>query len=365
MPETIDKVRIGIVGTSWWTDYMFAPALRSHPQAELAAICGRNQARAGEMADKFAIPMVYADYREMFADAKLDAVVVATPDDTHHPITMAALSAGLHVLVEKPMASTARQAREMYEKAVAAKVRHMVSFTYRWMPYFRYARDLIEQGAIGRCYHCDFHYLGGYALGENYMWRFDQDRANGVLGDLGSHTIDLARWLVGDIARVSAGLGVFVKRLGQAGGPINPANDSARLLVEFANGAQGLIQTSAVAHEADRGQYQHVRLFGEAGSLEIDASYGGPEPWVTIQAARASDEAIQTLTVPDSYWGDVSRFDPFEVFTKQPAGARQFVDAILDGRQVSPSFYDGYKAQQVIDAALESNLTGQAVAIAD
>jgi predicted dehydrogenase len=119
---------------------------------------------------------------------------------------------------------------------------------------------------------------------------------------------------------------------------------------------------SAVAHVADRSQQQHIRLFGEAGSLDIYVSYGGAEPWVTIQAARSSEEAFQTLAVPDSYWGDVSRTDPFEVFTKHPAGARLFVDAILEGSPVSPSFYDGYKAQQVIDAAIESDRTGRAVA---
>jgi predicted dehydrogenase len=359
-----DKVRVGIAGTSWWADYMFAPSIRSHPQAELAAVCGRNRGNANEIAAKFNIPQVYTDYREMFGQGNLDAVVVATPDDTHYTITMQALKAGLHVLCEKPMASTAQQAREMYETAEAAKVRHMLFFTYRWMPYFRYARDLVEQGAIGRCYHCEFHYLGGYARGENYMWRFDQDRANGVLGDLGSHTIDLARWLVGDIDRVSAGLSVSVRRLGKDGGPINPANDSARLLVEFANGAYGVIQASAVAHTANRDQQQHIRLFGEAGTLDINVNYGGPEPWATIQAARSSEATLQTLAVPESYWGDVSRTDPFEVFTKQSAGARQFLDAILEDRPISPSFYDGYKAQQVIDAALESDRTGQAVAIA-
>jgi predicted dehydrogenase len=358
-------VRTGIVGTSWWTDYMFAPKLQSHPQAELAAICGPGRSRAEEMAAKYAIPQVFTDYREMIAQGGLDAVIVVTPDDTHYEITMHALGAGLHVLCEKPLAMTAQQAREMYEKADAARVKHMVLFTYRWMPFFRYARDIVEQGAIGRCYHCEFHYLGGYARGENYMWRYDQDRANGVLGDLGSHFIDMARWLVGDITQVSASLGVSIKRLGPDGGPISPANDSARLLVEFANGAHGLIQASAVAHVADRGQQQHIRLFGEAGTLEINYNYGGAEAGAIIQAARASDEAFQTLTVPDAYWGDVSRSDPWEVFDKHSAGSRLFVDAILEDRPVTPNFYDGYKAQQVIEAALESNRTGQAITITD
>src|SRR6185295_11043661 len=116
------SVRIGIVGTSWWTDMMFGPALRGHPQAEMVAICGRDQSRAEEMATKYSIPQVYSDYREMIAHGDLNAVIVATPDDLHYEITLHALGAGLHVLCEKPLALTAQQAWEMYEKAEAAKV---------------------------------------------------------------------------------------------------------------------------------------------------------------------------------------------------------------------------------------------------
>ncbi|MEP7356207.1 MAG: Gfo/Idh/MocA family oxidoreductase [Anaerolineales bacterium] len=357
------SVRIGIVGTSWWTDMMFAPALQSHPQAELAAICGRNQGRAAEMAAKYSIPQVYDDYREMMAHGGLDAVIVATPDDLHHEITLHALGAGLHVLCEKPLALTAQQAWEMYEKAEAAKVKHMVLFTWRWMPFFQYARDLVDQGFIGRCFHCEFHFLGGDARSPEYQWHFDQDRALGTLGNLGSHVIDLARWMLGDIVKVNAELGVSVVRRGAEGGPIDPANDSAQLLVEFASGAHGLIQASAVAHVADRVFQQHIRLYGEAGSLEITFYPFGTEAGATIRAARSSETTFQTLVVPDSYWVDASRADLFGIFTTQAVGSRLFVEAILENRPVTPSFYDGYKAQQVVDAALESHRSGRAVTI--
>lgn len=175
--------------------------------------------------------------------------------------------------------------------------------------------------------------------------------------------IDFARWMVGDIAKVKAELGVFVDRLGAGGGPINPANDSALLLVEFANGAHGLIQASAVAHVADRGAQQQIRLYGEAGTLEITFYPFGPDAGGTIRAARSSEESFQTLAVPDSYWGDASRSDLLGVFTRQSVGSRLFVDAILENRPVTPSFYDGYKAQQVIEAALESHRSGRAVTI--
>ena len=133
------SVRIGIVGTSWWIDAMVGPALQSHPQAEMAAICGRNRSRAEEKAAKYSIPQVYTDFREMLAQGRLDAVFVAAPDDLHSEITLAALDAGLHVLCENPLAVTAQQALEMYAKAEAARVKHMVLYTYRWMPFFQYA----------------------------------------------------------------------------------------------------------------------------------------------------------------------------------------------------------------------------------
>ncbi len=95
-----DKVRVGMVGTSWYSDISHLNLLKSHPGAVTAAICGRNRVRAEEMALKYAIPTVYTDYRDMIQHGHLDAVVIATPDDMHYPMVMAALDAGLHVLVK-------------------------------------------------------------------------------------------------------------------------------------------------------------------------------------------------------------------------------------------------------------------------
>jgi predicted dehydrogenase len=253
----------------------------------------------------------------------------------------------------------------MYEAGEKSERKHMVLFTFRWMPFFRYVHDLVDQGAIGRCYHCEFRFLMGYGRKKEYQWRLDQKRANGALGDLGVHMIDMARWLVGDIARVSAQVGVFVDRPGADGGGINPANDSALLLTEFANGAHGMIQASLIAHVADRFVQQQVKLYGEDGSLEIDIQYGGAEAGVVLHAVRDQEEQFRRLEVPESYWGNTNRSEPFETFTSQPVGCRAFIDAILDNRPVTPTFYDGYKAQQVITAALEASQSGAWVSIQD
>ncbi len=345
-----ERVRVGVIGTGLIADWCHLPAIKSHPRAELAAICGRNTTRADEMAKKYGIPLIFNDFREMIDKGDLDAVVVATPDDLHYPMTMNALDAGLHVLCEKPVALNAQQAKEMYEKADAVGVKHMVFFTYRWRPYYRYVRQRIDQGYLGRCNDCSIRYLGGYGRNSRCMWRFDRQRSNGALGDLGSHMIDLARWLVGDVASVSAHLGIYADRPGPDGQAYDPTNDAASLVVRFANGAQGTIQVSAVAQMGEHGQEQNVVLHGEESTLEMTSLPGGE-----IRGLRRGDKEFYSLPVPDEVWGDADRSKFFDVFCKQSIGDRLFIDAILDDLPISPSFYDGLKAQEVMSAAIESH----------
>jgi predicted dehydrogenase len=306
---------------------------------------------------------VFTDYGELIQKGNLDAIVVASPDDLHYPMTMDALEAGLHVLCEKPMALNAQHAREMYEKAEGAGVKHMVLFTHRWKPHFRYLRRLVDQGFIGRCFHAQFRFLGGYGRQPEYMWRFDGRRANGILGDLGAHLIDFARLYVGEIAKVHAHLATFVERPGAEGQEPVPANDSALLTLQFDNGAQGTVQASAVAHQGDRDVELSVVLHGDAGTLESAWIYSGTEASATVRGARHDEEQFRLLAVPDQMRQNVDEADFVGPFVKQSAGPRLFVDAILDDRPVSPNFYDGLKVQEVIDAALESHQSGTWVSL--
>ena len=365
MPE---HVRVGMVGTSWWADLMHLPSVKSHPRAKLVAICGRNRDRRAEMAAKYEIPHAYSNYREMIDQGNLDALVIVTPEDLHYPITMAALDAGLHVMCEKPLALNARHAKAMYEAAEAAGVVHMIMFPYRWTPYSQRLRTLIGEGYIGRCFHYSFRYLGEYGRLAQYEWRFDGDRANGIVGDLGSHAIDLARWLVGDVSKVSAHLGVYVDRPGPEGGPLNPGNDAAVMLLQFENGAQGVIQLSAVAHVADRGQQHQFVLHGEGGTLEVAVCFAGTEAGMVIRGARLDSDRFETLAVPDDLWGEVDRTDFLSSlvpsrFVTDSIGDRLFIDAILKDSPASPSFYEGWKAQEVVDAAIESHRSGTWVSL--
>ena len=362
-----EHVRVGIVGTSRWADTMHLPGLQSHPRAEIAAICGRNRERAEEMARKYSIPQVFTDYHELIDKGDVQALVVSTPDDVHYPVTMTALDAGLHVLCEKPMALNVQQAREMTEKAESAGVKHMVYFTWRWVPYVRYLRQLIEEGYLGRCFHGHFHWMAGYGRGGNYRWRWDRQRALGILGDLGSHMIDLAHCCIGDIARVSANLSTFVERPGPDGQPLDRANDSAMLILQFANGAQGVIHISAVAHLGNRSAKKQIVLHGDAGTLEVEFCLGEN---YTIQGTRHDEKQTETLSIPAQILEGLDPDSPFStwsdrLFTEQAVGGRLFIDTILENRSVPPTFHDGLKVQQVIDAAIEADQRGCWISLKD
>ncbi len=352
-----DKVRVGVVGTGGWAELLHLPALVSHPAAEVAAICSRTAEHADAMARKYAIPQVFTDYRAMIEQGGLHAVVIVTPDDLHYPITMAALDAGLHVLCEKALALTADQAHAMYAKAEAAGLKHMILFTNRWIPPHRYLRQLIDAGYLGRCLQYQMVCVAEYGRRSGYAWRFDPAHGNGILADLGAHLIDLARWYVGEITRVSASLQTYGEHVGRDGSPLAATNDSAMLLLESANGAQGMIHVTAVAHVRGRGQDQQLRLYGEDGTLELDLVNGG----LALHGARQVADQFEPLAVPDELWGDsdgsrsyIPRLNAY--FTQAPVADRAFIDAIIGDRPVTPNFYDGFKVQQVIDAAIAAHV---------
>ena len=353
-------VNIGMIGTSWYADRMHLPAMKSHPRANLVAICGRDQVRAQELAGKYEIANVFADYRDLLRLPDLDAVVIAVPDDLHFPITMAALESGLHVLCEKPLAFSLPQAEMMLAKAESAGVRHMTYFTWRWVPHIRYLCQLVEQGYIGKCYDAQFHYVGSYARQSGYQWKWDRRHGLGVLGDLGSHMIDLARLLVGEITQVQASLSVRVDKPSADGASYEAANDSASLTARFADGATGTIFLSAVADLGDLGQEHRIVLYGDNGTLEAYADASTQ----TVRGLRKGGSEFRTLPVPESILLGIDqkaslwREQFARLFTEQSVGTRLFIDGIVDDRPVSPSFYDGMKAQAVIEAAFESDRSG-------
>ena len=360
----MNKIRVGMIGTSWWANHFYLNNLKTHQDADLTALCGRNQIKAQELANKHRITHVYTDYKEMLNSGELDVVIVATPENLHYPMVMDALDKGLHIICEKPMSFSADEARQMLEKAEQVGVKHMISFTNRWVPGYRHIKSLLESDYLGKPYQALFQWIVDWNLPrERYLWYFDSQKAHGVASQMGSHIIDLARWYFGDIVQVQANLRSFIPVLDRDNQPIKGENDTVSLTLDFANGAQGVMHLSNISRAAPKlfEANQVTTLIGESGAIKAEV-----DPWTQIEniyGAQNDQDAIEPLPVPDHLYGDVNRAEMWQIFKKQSIGPRAFIDAVINNSTVEPNFFDGYQVQCVIEAILESFKTARAVTV--
>lgn len=362
--HSADSVRVGIVGTSWWSDAMYLPALADHPIGRFTAICGRREAPARQAADRWGIPHVFTDATAMLDSGEIDAVIVASANDSHHPITVAAIERGLHVLCEKPLGLTAAEATEMVSAASARpELVTMTPFTYRWMPSNRFVKQLIDKGYVGDPYHLNMRYTAGYARDGAYAWRFDEEMAgSGILGDLGSHWIDMARWFLGEITSISAHVERFVPRGPRPdGSPYRQAEDAAVILARFESGAQATLQVSAVAWEGTPfGQIHALDLHGSEGTLHALNDWAATQEVRGVQAGVPGPAAM--LEIPDDCWLGAPRGNVHDtyrhIFRRTESMTREWVTAIAERRHVDPDLAVGARVQHLIEACLASDAAG-------
>lgn len=350
-------IRIGLVGTSWWAESMYLPALAAHPHGRITALCGRNADRAREVADRWKISEVYDDPSAMYDH--VDAVIVASSNASHHPLALAALQRGRHVLCEKPLGLSGAEADELATAAAAAGVVTMTPFTYRFMPMMVEMQHRVSSGYVGSPYHMAARYYTGFARDGEYSWRFDRAEAgSGVLGDLGSHWIDLAIFLLGPITHVGAVTSSAVPRAARPdGASYDTCEDVAMMTVRFASGAIGQLIVSAVAWEATAfGQTHHVEVHGSDGTLYAYSD------WDSVQEVRGLRNGergpARPLDRTPSIWSGL-RTDTVhntyrDVFRTTDAMARGWVTAIAEGRQCQPDLAHGALVQRITDAAVRS-----------
>ena len=363
---TGNSLSVGMVGSSWWADSMHLPALDSHPHARTTAICGRNRRKAQALADVWRIPQVFTNYADMIDRADLDAVVIATPNDTHFPIAMRALNKGLHVLCEKPIALTYAQAREMAKTAAQRQLKTLVPFTYSFMPTARYLKELIAGGYIGQPYHLNMRYYTGFARDGEYMWRFDKRIAgSGILGDLGSHFLYIAEWLYGEITALTCRLSHIVPRADSdpTGNAYEVADDSCMLTLEFASGAMGMLHCTALCYEdTPFGQTHHMEFHGAGGTLYSDTDWDRLQQ---VRGARVGEGAVKELAIPEHIWGGARRDTVHntyrDMFRSEDFMIRAFINSILNETPLKPDMADGARIQRLLSAALRSHETSRRI----
>ncbi len=352
------KLNIAVIGTGRWARLVHAPGVKSHPQAELVAVCSRTRENVDEMAKEFGVPHAITDYRDVLALDGLDGVVVCTTVKSHHEICMAAIERGIHVFCEKPLGMDFAETREMTAAAEKAGVKNMVAFTTRFVPHAIYVKQLLDTGDLGKVYLMNLSKMAGYA-GEKApkRWRYERALAGaGVLADLGSHAIDLALWYFGPIKAVCATLPQFVptRPHRDTGEPVPcDVDDGAGLLVEFESGVQGVLHISWSAH---KGRSQTLSICGSEGSLVLDSNVDGWE--IDLVGSRADDPSLRPIEVPAALKAGIdesSREAGFHSFiTNYPSMSRKFIDVILNDEEPSPSFRDGMNVQEVMEAAITS-----------
>lgn len=359
MATTGDRpVRVAFIGTGAVTAYHHLPGLRLDKRAELTAICDTDPNLLAKRKEEWGVAAASTDPEEICRRDDVDAVVIATPNDTHRPIALAAARAGKHIMCEKPLGLSAREVREMYETARDAGVVHMTAFTYRFAPSMRYLRHLLKSGALGTPRHFRSQRFLDWPE-TSWGWRQYRARAGaGDLFDMTIHRIDFAIDLLGPIERVCGAVARFAPRDRTVDGkacPPSEVDDWSCLIGEFAGGATGVWEGTTLAKGYHRDGFGHE--WAEVNGSEGSAVYRLHEPNTILLGKTGKD--LAPVPVPTEFLkpADSPRNPeegaPATVFRYDLMW--EFISAIVERRPAVPSFLDGLNAQVVADAVLESH----------
>ncbi|WP_132059544.1 Gfo/Idh/MocA family protein [Halorussus amylolyticus] len=332
------------------------------PAVERHVLVGRDEAALNDAADRLGFAQTATDWREVVDE--VDAFYNLGPNHVHAEPSIAALEAGTPVLSEKPLANDLESAEAMAEAAESAGVPTATAFNYRFVPAIRYAKNLIEDGELGEVHHFRGRYLQDWLVDPEapWSWRNNAEMAgSGALGDLGAHTIDLARFLVGDVERVSGHLRTFVDER-----PVEGEEGETRpVTVDDAYSAQAELEGDVMAtFEASRFANGHkndhtIEVHGSEGSLKFSL-----ERLNELEVLRDDSRGYETVLVTDEsdpyvdHWWPPGHVIGWEhTFVHENA---EFLSAVAEDRDdYHPDFHDGLAVQRALAAIEESDERGE------
>ncbi len=326
----------------------------------MKVICGRRENDVKQAADKLGWAEYSTAWEEVVARKDIDVVDICTPGDSHEEIAVAAAEAKKVVFCEKPLANTLAEAETMLAAVQKAGVLHMLCHNYRRAPAVTLAKELIESGKLGRIFHYRGTYLQDWIVDPEFprVWRLEKSKAgSGALGDIGSHSLDLARYLVGEISEVSGLLETFVKERPlpedpTKKGPVD-VDDAALALLRFENGAVGSVEGTRFA--TGRKNHHRFEINGEKGSLSFDLERMNE---LELYLEQGPNSGFSTILVTDAkhpytgaFWppGHIIGYEHTFTFT-----VLDLLRAVESGKVPSPNFEDGVKNQRVLDAVERS-----------
>ncbi|ALS28725.1 dehydrogenase [Paenibacillus sp. 32O-W] len=355
-----------------------APAI---PQRKM--VVDVNDALARTAAARYGFESYSTDWRRAVEDPSIDIVDIVTPNDSHAEIAIAAARAGKHIICEKPLARTAKEAKTMLDAVREARVKHMVAFNYRRTPAIALAKKYIEEGAIGKILNFRGTYLQDWSADPNspLSWRFRKDIAgSGALGDIGTHVLDIARYLAGEITEVMGITNTWIKerpvqsgnfdKLGtvKATGNVRKktvdVDDEVSALIRFESGAVGSIE--ATRNAWGRNNFITFEIHGDLGSIFFNYERRD-ELQVCFSNDPADRRGFRTVyTGPAHPYGEALWPIPglgIGYTETKIVETHDFISSIVHDTEVSPNFYDGYQIALISDAIVQSSETGNWIKI--
>ena len=348
--------RVGVIGTSWAARVPL-PTFVSYRGVQLTTVCSARLERAQQTAERFGAATAVDDYRALVASPDVDIVYVGAPVHLHREMVLAAAAAGKHILCEKPLALDAAEAEEMLGAVRSAGVAHVTSFFVRPFESHQHVKRLVAEGAIGEPRHLSVTHFPGWQRGE-WSWLDSAAHGGGYLGAVGAHFIDLARDWLGEFASVSAQLRTWVGEADDAEGVRHPvdADDAFALSGAMESGALYSLQ---FARNVPPGRGRRIELYGSEGSAIVDGDEVRGSARVYV--ARRGEQEPAAVTLPPSQRPAAVRESAVPIFG---AMIHALLSAIESGSEVGPSFEDGLRCQEVLDAARLSAAEGHSVAVA-
>jgi predicted dehydrogenase len=345
--------------------YIFYPPVA---RPRLVGIAGRNREAVQAAAARYGYEAAYTDWQELLKNPAIQVFDNCAPNDLHAEPAIAAARAGKHVLCEKPLGRTAAESKAMLDAVTQAGVKHMCAFNYRFVPAVRQARLLIEQGYLGQIYHFRARYLQQWIADPDFqmVWRLRKAVAgSGALGDLGAHIIDLARFLVGEPARV---MGLTKTFIPQRGGETVDVDDAFEAVVEFENGAVGTLEASRFCR--GRANHNTFEINGARGTIVFDLERLNELEVYLVDTQPREANGFRRVLVSESYhpwwdkWWPQGHIIGWEhTFVHE---IEHFLRAVVTGSDVAPygaTFEDGYRAAVICDAIVQSSQEGRRVDI--
>jgi len=365
-PLNIGLIGYGFMGRTHSNAYRQAPQFfECDIKPVLKACCARNEANIKAFAENWGYESYETDWKKLIARDDIDAVDICTPNNLHKEIAIAAAEAGKMILCEKPLAMNTAEGEEMCAAVEKAGVQNTVWYNYRRVPAVTLAKQLIDEGRLGRIFHYRANFLQDWTIsadlpqGGAALWRLDAAAAgSGVTGDLLAHCIDTAIWLNGGISDVNAMTETFIKeRVHQETGEKQPVtiDDACAFLCHFSNGSLGLFESTRYArgHKA----LYTLEINGEHASIRWDLhdlhrlEYFDHKDESIIRGWRSVHVTDGDMPYMGHWWVPGLQIGYEHTFLHQGA---DFLQALSDGKPCGPTFRDALETQKVCDAVLKS-----------